>query len=148
MLEWLQSVGRRLPRGGSSPCHVNIHFPEYGMPGSRGGGGGLRVPVWQAYLTLSHTPMVRLGFNTWLLQKHWTENSWKGQRPGKERHGWIPRPEAQKVPAAVTSPYHQVAVQVSMRGQSTWGPVRSLLPVSPSSTHTRKGQAQLPILEL
>lgn len=49
------------------------------------------------------------------------------------------------MPAAVTSPYHQVAVQVS-----TWGPVRSLLPVSKQHAHphTRKGQAQLPILEL
>lgn len=86
------SVGRCLPRGGSSPCHVNIHFPgvcRYGMPRSHGGRGGLRVPVWQAYVTLSRAPMVRLAFNTWLLQKHWTENSWKGQRPGKERHGGI-----------------------------------------------------------
>lgn len=46
------------------------------------------------------------------------------------------RPEAPKGVAAVTSPYHQVAVQVSMRGRSPWGSCAALLlPVTQQHTH-------------
>lgn len=71
MLERLQ-CGRGLPRAGLTlpSKHSLSRLSEYGLPGSHGRKGSLRVPVWQAYLGLSRAPRVKLGFNTWLLQKH------------------------------------------------------------------------------
>lgn len=55
------------------------------------------------------------------------------------------RPEAPKVAAAVTSPYHQVAVQVSMRGQSPWGSCAAPAAPSHQAAHTpvRAGHSSL-----
>lgn len=123
---------------GPSPCRVNIYFPRVCTQEEE---GCLGVPIWQSH---PQTALCSQGEaetqHTCCLRYLLARELGKARDGGKERRGWILKASAQKAPAAVTNPYHKVAVQSeAWVGRDPAFPVQhSCLPSLPASERLLK----------